>query len=207
MSVRPAKIEISLGIRPVWSDSVCAQWVAKDLSFLHGTAKTDQTGWMPRLIWIFAGHTATLLVLSCCGSVLSCCGSIFTYLAIITLQTMTDVSGNPEDERHCEFYDQPWSHEAVCRYFYGKVRNQKKHQGWVKKTLEFYELPADKESTVHVLFSFHSSGSMVCITFALPFLTVRHFLSWTISAPYIFSFSLFFLFVGLLPISQNITGV
>ena len=35
-SVRPAKIQISLGIRPVWSESLlCAQWVAKDPSFPH----------------------------------------------------------------------------------------------------------------------------------------------------------------------------
>lgn len=40
---------------------------------------------------------------------------------LLMLQTMTDVTGNPEEERHCDFYDQPWSHEAVCRYFYGKV--------------------------------------------------------------------------------------
>ena len=35
MSVRPAKTQISLGIRPVWSESslcVCAQWMAKDPS-------------------------------------------------------------------------------------------------------------------------------------------------------------------------------
>ena len=36
MSVRPAKTQISLGIRPVWSESsLCAQWVAKDPWFLH----------------------------------------------------------------------------------------------------------------------------------------------------------------------------
>ena len=32
------------------------------------TVKTDQTGQTPRLIRVFAGHTRTLLVLSCCGS-------------------------------------------------------------------------------------------------------------------------------------------
>ena len=31
-------------------------------------AKTDQTGRIPRLIWVFPERTATLLVLSCCGS-------------------------------------------------------------------------------------------------------------------------------------------
>ena len=67
VTVRPAKTQVSLGIRPVWSESLlCAQWVAKDPSFLHVHSKdSDQTGWMPRLIWVFAGHTVTLLVLSC----------------------------------------------------------------------------------------------------------------------------------------------
>ena len=70
MSVRPAKNKISLGIRPVWwESSQCAQWVAKDLSFLHADSEdSDQTGRMPRLIWVFAGHTAILLVLLCRGS-------------------------------------------------------------------------------------------------------------------------------------------
>ena len=70
VAVRPAKTQISLGIRPVWSESaLCAQWVAKDPSFLHVDSEDyDQTGRMPRLIWDFAGRTATLLVLSWGGS-------------------------------------------------------------------------------------------------------------------------------------------
>ena len=32
---------------------------------------SDQTEWMPRLIWVFAGRTVILLVLSCRGSFLS----------------------------------------------------------------------------------------------------------------------------------------
>ena len=35
---------------------------------------------------------------------------------------MTDVVGNPEEERRADFYYLPWSQEAVCRYFYTKVR-------------------------------------------------------------------------------------
>ena len=62
--VRPAKTQISLDIRPVWSASLCAQWVGKDPSFLHADSEdSDQTGRMPRLIWVFAGRTLTLLVL------------------------------------------------------------------------------------------------------------------------------------------------
>ena len=58
MSVRLAKTHISLGIRPVWSESsLCAQCVAKDTSFLHDSEDPDQTGQMPRLIWDFPGRT------------------------------------------------------------------------------------------------------------------------------------------------------
>ena len=68
--VRPAKTQISLCIRPVWSESsLCAQWLAKDPSFLHADSEdSDQTGRMPRLMWVFAGRTVILLVLSCRGS-------------------------------------------------------------------------------------------------------------------------------------------
>ena len=59
MTVRPAKTQISLGSHPVWSESsLCTQWVAKDPSFLHADSEdSDQTGRMPRLIWVFAGRT------------------------------------------------------------------------------------------------------------------------------------------------------
>ena len=58
------------GIRPVWSESsLRAQWLAKDPSFLYVDSEDfDQTGRMPRLIWVFAGSTVILLVLSWGGS-------------------------------------------------------------------------------------------------------------------------------------------
>ena len=61
MSVRPVETQISLGIRPVWSESsLCAQCVAKDPMLLHADSDdSDQTGRM---------LTAILLVLSCRGS-------------------------------------------------------------------------------------------------------------------------------------------
>ena len=66
ISVCPSKTQISLGIHPVWSESsLCIQWIAKDPSFLHADCKdSDQTGRMPRLIWVFAGRTLSSLVLS-----------------------------------------------------------------------------------------------------------------------------------------------
>ena len=45
MIVHPAKTHISLGIRPVWSESsLCTQWVAKDPSFLHADSE-DWSDW------------------------------------------------------------------------------------------------------------------------------------------------------------------
>ena len=43
----------------VWSESsLCAQWVAKDPRVLRADSEdSEQTGRMPRLIWVFAGRT------------------------------------------------------------------------------------------------------------------------------------------------------
>lgn len=38
------------------------------------------------------------------------------------LKTMTDASGNTEEERVSEFYNQTWTEEAVHRYFYRQVQ-------------------------------------------------------------------------------------
>ena len=56
--VRPAKTRISLGIRPVWSSLRCPheEGLGPQLP-IECTAKTDQTGRMPRLIWVFTGRT------------------------------------------------------------------------------------------------------------------------------------------------------
>ena len=68
--VRPAKTQISLGIRPVWSESSLSTW--RKLGFLAThwahSEDSDQTGRMPRLIWVFVGRTVVLLVLSWGGS-------------------------------------------------------------------------------------------------------------------------------------------
>ena len=70
VSVRPAKTQISLGIRPVWWKSSLAAWRNLGSSatpWVH-SEDSNQTGWMPRLIWVFAWCIVTLLVLSCHGS-------------------------------------------------------------------------------------------------------------------------------------------
>ena len=70
VAVRPAKTQISLGIRPVWSESSRSEYRKLGSVATHWahSEDSDQTGRMPRLIWVFAGRTLTLLVLSCRGS-------------------------------------------------------------------------------------------------------------------------------------------
>ena len=60
--MHPAKSQISLGIRPVWSESsLCAQLVVKSPMFLHADSNdSDQTGHPPRL-WVFAGCTGNFV--------------------------------------------------------------------------------------------------------------------------------------------------
>ena len=72
--VRPAKTQISLGICPVWSESWLSAWRKLGPLATHWahSEDSDQTGRMPRLIWVFAGHILTLLVLSCRGSYIVC---------------------------------------------------------------------------------------------------------------------------------------
>ena len=70
--VHPAKTQISLGIRPVWSKSSLSAWKKLGSLATHWahSKDSDQTGRMPRLIWVFAGRTAILLVLSCRDSII-----------------------------------------------------------------------------------------------------------------------------------------
>ena len=69
-TVRPAKTQITLGICPVWSESLLSAWRKLGSLATHWahSEDSDRTGRMPRLIWVFAGHTHILLVLSCRGS-------------------------------------------------------------------------------------------------------------------------------------------
>lgn len=54
-------------------------------------------------------------------------GQLLIYFIKMTvfLQCMTDVVGNPEEERRSDFFYQPWAQEAVCRYFYTKVQQKR----------------------------------------------------------------------------------
>ena len=68
--VRPAKTQISLGIRQGWSEFLLSAWRKLASLTTHWAHREDseQTGRMPKLIWVFAGHTVILLLLSWGGS-------------------------------------------------------------------------------------------------------------------------------------------
>ena len=68
--MRPAKTQISLDIRPVWSESSLSAWrkVGSLATLWTHSEDSDQTGRLPRLIWAFVVRIATLLVLSRGGS-------------------------------------------------------------------------------------------------------------------------------------------
>ena len=55
---------------PSWSESSLSAWRNLGPLAIHWahSEDSDQTGRMPRLIWVFAGRTLILLVLSCRGS-------------------------------------------------------------------------------------------------------------------------------------------
>ena len=38
---------------------------------------------------------------------------------------MTNVEGDPEEERKADFYQKDWLKEGVCRYFYAKVQQRR----------------------------------------------------------------------------------
>lgn len=49
-------------------------------------------------------------------------GGVFATPYPFSSQIITDVIGNPEEERRAAFYHQPWAQEAVGRHIFAKVR-------------------------------------------------------------------------------------
>ena len=68
--VPPANTQISLGIRQIWSESSLSAWRKLGSLATHWahSKDSDQTGQMPRLIWVFTGSTVILLLLWWGGS-------------------------------------------------------------------------------------------------------------------------------------------
>ena len=61
--VQPAKTQISLPICTVWSESLLISCAFYSLPAIHRGMNKNlcHTGWMNRLIWVFAGHTGLIV--------------------------------------------------------------------------------------------------------------------------------------------------
>ena len=124
--VSPAKTPISLGIRPVWSESLlCAQWVAKDKRFLHAYSEgSDKTGRMPRLIWVFAGRIGHFVGFVIrwlkCSYLLMCLCSNFFYSTRLVEEHINKVSVCPAKTRISLGIRPVWSESSLCAYWVAK---------------------------------------------------------------------------------------
>ena len=78
MDVRPAKTQISLGIRPDWSESLLSAWrnIGSLATHWAPSKGSDQTGPAPRLISVLLGATIISLVLSWGWLKASCEGDV-----------------------------------------------------------------------------------------------------------------------------------
>ena len=87
--VRPAKTQISLGIRPVCSESSLSAW--RKLGSL-ATQWSDQTGRMPRLIWVFAGRTCHFVCFVVRRLIHWCCWVVCQIQAVAWYATLVPVT-------------------------------------------------------------------------------------------------------------------
>ena len=84
--VCPVKTQISLGICPAWSESSPSAW--RKLGSLAQSEDCDQTGWMPRLIWVFAGRTSHFFGFVTMRLITHYTGMLRSYYQSTTLPTL-----------------------------------------------------------------------------------------------------------------------
>ena len=101
-------------IHPVWSESsLYVQLVAKHPTFLYADSEdSDQTGRMPRLIWVFAGRITTLLILSWGGS-----------FAKVIISVSTWSNNNIENLLHHQYMDPSIPESWTSQFFVHMVRD------------------------------------------------------------------------------------
>ena len=146
--VRPAKTHISLGIRPVWSESSLSAWRKLGSLATHWahSEDSDQTGRMPRLIWFFAGRSVILLVLSWGGShSLVHCRNGF---AEVLLRKWASAQQNKQNDI-CTQAPEPslFAHIKVWKKMKGPTKNQTSSSiGWLRMRVWRMSLQRTKEA-------------------------------------------------------------
>ena len=85
--VRWVKTQISLVIRPVWSESLLYAWRHVEpltTYWAHGE-DSDLTGWMPRLIRVFAGCKSLCWFCHVAAQICCCCVAVLWFYGPLTL--------------------------------------------------------------------------------------------------------------------------
>ena len=116
--VRPGKIQISLGILSFWSESSLSAWRKLRSLATHWahSEDSDRTGHIPRLIWVFAGRTVILLVLSW-GRSNRYYLSLFSLTHGLCRFNVTIWQNQPNDCMPCKDSDQPVHPPSLIRVF------------------------------------------------------------------------------------------
>ena len=85
--VHPVKTQISLGIHSVCSECSLSAWRSLESLAIHWvhSKDSDQTGWMPRLIWDVAGRTVIFV-----GFVMWQLYIYFQYLSCLSTSSSSD---------------------------------------------------------------------------------------------------------------------
>ena len=151
MAVRPATTQISLGIYPVWSESLLSAWRKTGSLAIHWahSEDSDQTGRMPRLIWVTAGRTLTLLVLSCGGSnynlqLQTCriiCHALYLYIYQISKSKPGDLQGLLFGPRQANllliaYASSEGSGEPAHSRSLARTSAARSYKQWVKRNLQ-----------------------------------------------------------------------
>ena len=99
MNMQPAKTQIILDIRPVWSKTSLSAW--RNLVSLAHSEDSDRAGWMPRLIWVrwanssfcwFCNAATHFILGRTIYKFLNVCSEFFNKCYILT-RNMTDEPG------------------------------------------------------------------------------------------------------------------
>ena len=112
--VHPAKTQISLGICPVWSESSLSAWRKLGSLATHWvhSEDSDQPGQMPRLIWVFAGCTVIMLVLSWGSSFCQYCQKLEQHVNLCKgVMTFSDMQ-QKKNYRNVPKFRQVWANSV-----------------------------------------------------------------------------------------------
>ena len=139
MTVRPAKTQISLGIRPVWTESSLSAGRKLGCLATHWwhSEDSDHTGRMPRLFCVFAGRTGH-----------------FVGFVVLWLKS-TKWSVHPEWNNISLSIRPVWSDSSLCTLWVTKNRGIRLCgcQGWLYNSL-----------VAHVIVFLSCSDSTVLVT-------------------------------------------